>query len=117
LFRRRTFAISVMYVRAGQASLHEVLTNSNCSSDYCDFIQSIGWQIEVDKHTGFSGGLVANITGPVAPYFASFSDEIIFQVASLMPIENMTYIKHLISNCKVRASLSGRSKTWFDSSV
>jgi len=79
----------------------EVLCNSQCSSDYNDFIQSIGWQIEVEKHTGYLGGLVPSITGPTAPYFASFSDEVIFHVASLMPSENLNYIKHLMSAAKV----------------
>jgi RALGAPB N-terminal domain/Rap/ran-GAP len=58
--------------------------SSRVAADYHDFIESIGWSVELDSHKGFAGGLDALLTGARAPYFADCTTEVIFQVATIM---------------------------------
>lgn len=43
--------------------------------DYFDFLWSLGWQISLDNHPGYNGGLSSD-TSPNAPYFASYCVEV-----------------------------------------
>lgn len=41
--------------------------------------------MNLNDHVGYIGGLDPKVTGTIAPYFANYDLEVIFQVATLMP--------------------------------
>jgi hypothetical protein len=46
----------------------------------------LGWEVELETHTGFMGGLQRNkSSGETAPYFATSFTEVIFHVATRLP--------------------------------
>ena len=45
-----------------------------------DFIEQIGWMVNVAEHVGYAGGLDAKVTGLYAPYYATY--DILFEIAS-----------------------------------
>jgi len=65
----------------------ELYNAEHMPSDYCSFINEIGWIVKVGSHNGFCGQL-RNCLPPdcdeTAPYFADFEIEVIFRVSTLM---------------------------------
>jgi hypothetical protein len=48
--------------------------------------QGLGWEVELEMHTGFLGGLHRNKnSGETAPYYATSFTEVIFHVATRLP--------------------------------
>jgi len=46
----------------------------------------LGWEIELESHSGFLGGLQRNkTTGETAPYYATSFTEVIYHVSTRMP--------------------------------
>lgn len=43
------------------------------------------FKVDLNTHTGFSGGLDPTATGNLAPYYADLDTEVIFHVSTLMP--------------------------------
>lgn len=82
---RECTPISVVLIRKGQATDEEYLGNIGGSVDYQEFVSSLGWGIDIRRHNGFKGSLEGKRAGHVAPYWASYSTEIIFQVSTLIP--------------------------------
>ncbi|CAG7832751.1 unnamed protein product, partial [Allacma fusca] len=69
---REAHKIAVIYVAAGQEDKHSILSNTGGSEDYEDFVAGLGWEVELETHTGFMGGLLRNKTsGETAPYYAT----------------------------------------------
>jgi len=53
----------------------------------------IFFQVELETHTGFLGGLQRNrSTGDTAPYYATSFTEVIFHVSTRMPSHNQDAI-------------------------
>lgn len=87
-FCRETHKVAVIYVGPGQEDKNSILSNQGGSQAYEDFLAALAWEIELESHTGFLGGLQrAGSTGSTAPYFATSFLEAIFHVATRMPGE------------------------------
>lgn len=87
--------IGVIYAQQSQAEEEEWYGNEGGSLDYQEFIATLGWGVSLSKHKGYYGTLdvSGNTFGSVAPYWANYSTEILFQVCTLMP-NNPTYPDH-----------------------
>nr|CAD7424624.1 unnamed protein product [Timema monikensis] len=86
---RETHKIAVVYVAEGQEDKNSILSNTCGSQAYEDFISGLAWEVELESHTGFLGGLQRNkTTGETAPYYATSFLEVIFHVATRMPSAN-----------------------------
>ncbi|KAK7603642.1 hypothetical protein V9T40_003641 [Parthenolecanium corni] len=84
-FCRETHKIAVIYVAKGQEDKVSILSNIGGSQKYEDFIAALAWEIELESHTGFMGGLQRNkTTGVTAPYFATSFSELILHVSTRM---------------------------------
>ncbi|XP_039283019.1 ral GTPase-activating protein subunit alpha-1 [Nilaparvata lugens] len=83
---RETHKVAVIYVAEGQEDRNSILSNAGGSQAYEEFVSGLGWEVELEAHTGFMGGLQANkSTGVTAPYHATSLTETIFHVATRMP--------------------------------
>ncbi|XP_049857449.1 probable Rho GTPase-activating protein CG5521 isoform X1 [Schistocerca gregaria] len=83
---RETHKIAVIYVAEGQEDKNSILSNTCGSQAYEEFISGLAWEVELESHTGFLGGLQRNrSTGETAPYYATSFLEAIFHVATRMP--------------------------------
>ncbi|KAK7793523.1 hypothetical protein R5R35_010590 [Gryllus longicercus] len=83
---RETHKVAVVYVAEGQEDKNSILSNTCGSQAYEEFIAGLAWEVELESHTGFLGGLQRNkSTGETAPYFATSFTEVIFHVATRMP--------------------------------
>lgn len=70
----------------GQEDKISILSNQSGSVAYEQFLAGLAWEIELEYHTGFLGGLQKQgSTGLTAPYVASSFMEAIFHVATRMP--------------------------------
>uniref|UniRef100_A0A0A9X1L4 Ral GTPase-activating protein subunit alpha-1 n=3 Tax=Lygus hesperus TaxID=30085 RepID=A0A0A9X1L4_LYGHE len=86
---RQTHKIAVIYVGQGQEDKISILSNSGGSQSYEEFIAGLAWEVELETHVGFMGGLQRNkMTGVTAPYYATSFTEVIFHVSTRMPSSN-----------------------------
>ncbi|XP_050590478.1 probable Rho GTPase-activating protein CG5521 isoform X9 [Bombus affinis] len=86
---RETHKIAVIYVSQGQEDKNSILSNVTASKEYESFIARLAWEVELESHTGFLGGLVpGKASGVTAPYFATSFTEILFHVATRMPSDS-----------------------------
>merc|ERR1712137_399759 len=71
--------------------------------DFNDFIWNVGWPVNMAEHMGYKGGLSPSKTGAMAPYYASYNLEVIFQVGPLTPPNEVksNYIQSLIFSNQV----------------
>lgn len=73
----------------GQEDESSILRNSAGSYQYDEFVASLGWQIHLDDHPGYAGGLDASmVTDGLAVYYCSSTVEIIFHDATRMPTDS-----------------------------
>ena len=73
----------------GQEDKNSILSNAGGSQAFEDFVAALAWEVELETHTGFLGGLQRNrSTGETAPYFATSFTEAIFHVSTRMPSHN-----------------------------
>ncbi|XP_019874544.2 probable Rho GTPase-activating protein CG5521 isoform X2 [Aethina tumida] len=84
---RETHKVAVIYVAPGQEDKNSILSNQGGSAAYEQFLAALAWEIELEGHTGFLGGLPRQGTGLTAPYIATSFLEAIFHVATRMPGE------------------------------
>jgi hypothetical protein len=83
---RETIKIGVIYVGNGQESARDLIKNESGSDLYQEFLQGLGWDVDLKTHVGFIGGLDPGLTtGLYAPYYANTTTEIIFHVVTNMP--------------------------------
>ncbi|XP_043246445.1 ral GTPase-activating protein subunit alpha-1-like [Amphibalanus amphitrite] len=83
---RETHKIAVIYVALGQEDKRSILANSAGSQMFEEFIAGLAWEVELETHTGFMGGLQRNgATGDTAPYYATSFTECLFHVSTRMP--------------------------------
>ncbi|KAL1130227.1 hypothetical protein AAG570_013165, partial [Ranatra chinensis] len=86
---RQTHKFAVIYVAQGQEDKNSILSNSGGSQAYEEFIAGLAWEVELETHMGFMGGLQRNkMTGITAPYYATSFTEAIFHVSTRMPSTN-----------------------------
>ena len=87
---REAHKIAVVYVGEGQEDRHGILSNASGSAEYEEFVSGLAWEVELETHAGFLGGLKgagnkAAASGETAPYYATSFIEAIFHVATRMP--------------------------------
>lgn len=96
---RETHKIAVIFVGDGQEDKNSILQNSSGSTTFENFVSAIGWEVELETHMGFCGGLPKQGCGPTAPYFATPFLEVIYHVATRMPSSSqeaiLTKTRHL----------------------
>ncbi|XP_063984657.1 probable Rho GTPase-activating protein CG5521 isoform X4 [Diachasmimorpha longicaudata] len=86
---RETHKMAVIYVGQGQEDKNSILGNVTGSKEYESFVARLAWEVELENHTGFRGGLVpGKASGTTAPYFATSFVEILFHVATRMPSDS-----------------------------
>ncbi|KAL0489675.1 hypothetical protein AKO1_009120 [Acrasis kona] len=86
LTERETIKIGVVYVANGQESERKLMRNETASDAYHEFVQALGWDVDLSTHEGFMGGLDPSLTtGRTAPYYANATTEVIFHVVTKMP--------------------------------
>lgn len=85
---RETHKMAVIYVAAGQEDKTSILRNTNGSSMYEMFVSALGWEIELETHNGFLGGLPRQGCGATAPYYATPFLEVVYHVATRMPSDS-----------------------------
>uniref|UniRef100_A0A8D8AP22 Probable Rho GTPase-activating protein CG5521 n=1 Tax=Culex pipiens TaxID=7175 RepID=A0A8D8AP22_CULPI len=82
---RETHKMAVIYVANGQEDKNSILRNSCGSSTYEMFVSALGWEVELESHNGFLGGLPRQGCGQTAPYYATPFLEVIYHVSTRMP--------------------------------
>ncbi|XP_034941098.1 probable Rho GTPase-activating protein CG5521 isoform X3 [Chelonus insularis] len=86
---RETHKMAVIFVGQGQEDKNSILGNITGSKEYESFVARLAWEVELETHTGFLGGLVpGKASGVTAPYFATSFTEILFHVATRMPLDS-----------------------------
>lgn len=84
---RETHKMAVIYVANGQEDKNSILRNSCGSSTYEMFVSALGWEVELESHNGFLGGLPRQGCGQTAPYYATPFLEVIYHVSTRMPTD------------------------------
>ncbi|CAL1547567.1 unnamed protein product [Lymnaea stagnalis] len=83
---RETHKIAVIYIAQGQEDKNSILSNNSASRAFEDFVAGLGWEVDLETHQGFMGGLQQNrTTGNTAPYWANSTCEVIFHVSTRIP--------------------------------
>lgn len=86
---RETHKVAVIYVGKGQETRNEILSNRCGSPAYEAFLAALAWEVELESHVGFTGGLRGGGGGGVsAPYIATLTLEALFHVATRMPADS-----------------------------
>ncbi|XP_066526072.1 ral GTPase-activating protein subunit alpha-2 isoform X3 [Hoplias malabaricus] len=86
---RETHKIALFYIGEGQEDKYSILSNTEGSQAYEDFVSGLGWEVDLATHCGFMGGLQRNgSTGNTAPYYATSVVEVIFHVSTRMPSDS-----------------------------
>ncbi|KAF8789181.1 Ral GTPase-activating protein subunit alpha-1 like protein [Argiope bruennichi] len=84
-FCRDTHKIAVIYVAVGQEDKNSILSNLGASLEFEEFVAGLGWEVELESHPGFLGGLQRNkSTGDTSPYYATPFTEVMFHVSTRM---------------------------------
>eukprot|EP01130_Rhizamoeba_saxonica_P012453 TRINITY_DN5254_c0_g1_i1.p1 TRINITY_DN5254_c0_g1~~TRINITY_DN5254_c0_g1_i1.p1 ORF type:complete len:1582 (-),score=334.76 TRINITY_DN5254_c0_g1_i1:50-4666(-) len=84
LKNRQVIRVGMMYAKEGQDEQMELLKNDSASKAYLEFIQQIGWLIDLNVHNGSMGGLSPN-DGPSSIYHSSDRFELCCHVVPMMP--------------------------------
>ncbi|XP_075982938.1 putative Rho GTPase-activating protein CG5521 isoform X2 [Anticarsia gemmatalis] len=85
---RETHKVAVIYVGKGQETRNEILSNRCGSPAYEAFLAALAWEVELESHVGFTGGLRGGGGGGIsAPYIATLTLEALFHVATRMPAD------------------------------
>ncbi|CAI2195105.1 5398_t:CDS:10, partial [Funneliformis geosporum] len=85
---REVFKFALLYVGPGQEDEQSILHNTNGSEEYNEFVQSLGWEIDLTTHPGYLGGLERNASnGLTAIYYCTSTIEIIFHDVTKMPTD------------------------------
>ncbi|KAJ3442917.1 hypothetical protein M0812_12669 [Anaeramoeba flamelloides] len=111
--------IGVVYVDEGQNRFYKgdvIFKNEKGDENFDQFLREIGWIVDLSIHSGYKGKLDAQKTGQFTPYYANYSNEIIFQVSTLMeklkPEDRMNIIHKnyvVIVWCKDQRHFSAKS--------
>ncbi|KAJ3440176.1 tuberin [Anaeramoeba flamelloides] len=79
--------IGVIYVAPGQTHQNDILSNEFGSPLYEEFVNGLGWEIDISKHVGYNGGLdvYSGVNGRTCPYYADSETEVVFHTITRMP--------------------------------
>ena len=81
---RELIKIGLLYVKDGQDRESSILSNEMGSKRYTQFVNQLGWHVNLETHQHYKGGLGKD-TGPSALYYSNPLTEVIFHDATLMP--------------------------------
>lgn len=83
---REILKIGVIYVKPGQDDQKDILRNDSGSTLYREFVDALGWPVDLKTHRGYMGGLDKKLTtGTIGPYYGNATMEVIFHDITLMP--------------------------------
>lgn len=88
-----------------------ILTNSTGSTTFNEFVDKLGWPVQIGSASfqgGYTGGLPV---GQIAPYFATLNTELIFHVSTLLQGDATQKLKHL-GNDEVHVVWTEHTKTY-----
>jgi len=85
---RETHKIALIYIAEGQEDKMSILSNEGGSPDYEYFLSRLAWNVDLETHEGFMGGLHHNLQLKTAPYYATSSCEVLFHVSTQMNNQN-----------------------------
>jgi len=72
----------VLYINRGEKEESVIINNRLGSAEYLQFVQNLGWLVDMRQHRGYKGDLDAVTTGVQAPYYATYNTEVIFAVST-----------------------------------
>ncbi|KAJ6240618.1 rho gtpase-activating protein [Anaeramoeba flamelloides] len=84
---REAQKIGVIYIAPDQTHQNDILSNEFGSPLFEEFVNGLGWEVDLTKHRGYIGGLdsYGKADGKTAPYFANYKTEVMFHVQTRMP--------------------------------
>ncbi|KAJ3357804.1 hypothetical protein HDU83_002932 [Entophlyctis luteolus] len=86
LQERECFGINVLYVSDCQSTINDIINPQSLTTDFCEFLHSIGWAVRLETHVGYRGPFTATTCETVS-YFASRNVEIVFNTPYLLKID------------------------------
>ncbi|CAG8555493.1 1092_t:CDS:10, partial [Cetraspora pellucida] len=95
--RRNCLSVSVYYIQSGSDDLEHIINPPSISKDFERFLNSLGWPVSLDTHSGYKAKLDSSIC-KTAPYFADRSVEVIFNVPYLIKAHNNDLSSDSLSN-------------------
>ncbi|KAJ3118304.1 hypothetical protein HK100_000631 [Physocladia obscura] len=85
---RECFGVSVLYAGDCQSTMEDLLCPKSISTDFFEFLQSVGQSVELKDHVGYHGVLNPSNCNTV-PYFASRNVEILFNTPYIMKEQSL----------------------------
>lgn len=87
---REQIKVAVLYASKGQYTQNSILKNQRGSELYEQFVDSLGFNIDLKTHKGFDGKLdsLRFSNGQFFPYYSDAFVEVFFHIATRMPLQN-----------------------------
>lgn len=101
---RDCYTLGVFYIPKESNTEKTILSLSKGSPEYEEFINELGWEVDIHNHTGYTGDINPKATGNTAIYYADYQCELVFHIASLMTGHShtaQTYKRRLLLSNKV----------------
>jgi len=76
--------VGILYVGKGQEIEKEIFLNNGGSSDYEEFLLSLGWEIDLSKHSGYRGRIEPSWGNMKTHYYCNSTYEVLYHVATKM---------------------------------
>jgi hypothetical protein len=117
--------IGVIFVAPHAENQNQILSTTfeQTSAHFREFLTGLGWQVKLDSHTGYNGGLDCKNrqNGTTSIYYADFTNEIMFHVAPLIPTDpkddQQIYKKRHIGNDHVHIVWSEANREYDPSTI
>ncbi|KAJ1653873.1 hypothetical protein IWQ61_006097 [Dispira simplex] len=85
---RESFKFAVFYVGSQQIDETAILSNTQGSAAYDAFLLTLGWEVDLSTHSGYTGRLARDGSdGTTAIYYSGASAEIIFHDSTRIPVD------------------------------
>lgn len=86
---RETHKIAIFYIAEGQEDKQTILQNVQGSTLFEKFVATLGWEVNLEQHSGYMGGLPQ---GPgTSVYYESPTVEVMFHVSTRISTGNETF--------------------------
>ena len=87
-YSREVAKFALIYVAPGQEDEGAIFRNNSGSLEYDEFVDSLGWKVDLQDHPGYAGGLDATmVTNGIAIYYCTSTTEMIFHDVTRMPTD------------------------------
>ncbi len=119
---RDTHKIALVYVANGQDDQMELFYNEDASERFKQFVKSMTWEVPLNIHGGFMGGLDKNgSTGEAGPYYSDYRTEVMFHVPTMMPTSQkepqQIHKKRHVGNDHVNVIWTEHSRDYFKGTI